>query len=101
MAIRKTNDGIEIIKHRFGVDPGTDPHVQAFADEFHVAQMIYDARCAAGKSQKELADSIGEAESVIVDIEAADYDGDSMSILRRIADALHMKLRLELVPADS
>jgi len=101
MATRKTKDGMEIIKHRFGVDPKSDPNVQAFAEGFRIAQMIYDARCAAGKTQKELAEAIGVTESVIADLEAADYDGDSLAMLRRIADALHMKLRLELVPTES
>ena len=31
MAIKKTIDGMEIIKRRFGIDPRTDPAVQAFA----------------------------------------------------------------------
>lgn len=92
---------MEIIKERFGVDPRTDPNVQAFAEGFRIAQMIYDAREAAGMTQKELADAIGVAESVIAELETADYEGDSLSMLRRIADALHMKLRVELVPAES
>jgi len=98
---KKTRDGMEIIKNRFGVDPRTDVHVQAFADDFHIAQMMYDARSAAGMTRKELAEAIGATESVIADLEEADYEGNSLSMLRRIADALHMKLRVELVPAES
>ncbi|MEX2309082.1 MAG: helix-turn-helix transcriptional regulator [Pirellulales bacterium] len=101
MATRKTNDGMEIIKRRFGIDPSTDPNVQAFAEDFRVAQMVYDARQAAGMTQKELAEAIGAAESVVAELEDADFEGDSLSMLRRIADALHMKLRIELVPAES
>jgi DNA-binding XRE family transcriptional regulator len=96
---KKTRDGIEIIKHRFGIDPKTDPNVQAFAEDFRIAQMIYVARCSAGMTQKQLAEAIGTAESTIADLEAADYEGESLTLLRRVADALHMKLRLELVPA--
>ena len=101
MATRKTNDGMEIIKRRFGIDPSTDPNVQAFAEDFRIAQMVYDARQAAGMTQKELADAIGVTETVIAELEDADYEGESLSMLRRIADALHMKLRVELVPAES
>lgn len=100
MATRKTRDGMEIIKQRFGIDPRTDPNVQALAEEFRTAQMVYDARRAAGMTQKQLADAVGVAESTITDLEEADYEGDSLSMLRRIADALHMKLRVELVPAE-
>jgi ribosome-binding protein aMBF1 (putative translation factor) len=99
MATRKTTDGMEIIKQRFGVDPATDEGVQAYADDFRIAQMIYDARQAAGLTQKELADAVGTAETVIADLEDADFEGEALSMLRRIADTLQMKLRIELVPA--
>jgi ribosome-binding protein aMBF1 (putative translation factor) len=92
---------LEIIKQRFGIDPRTDPNVQAFSELFRTAQMVYDARQAAGMSQKELADAVGTTESVIAGLEDANYEGDFLAMLRRIADALHMKLRVELVPAES
>ena len=101
MAINTTNDGLELIKQRFGIDLRTDPNVQALADEFKVAQMVYDARQAAGKTHKQLAESIGASEAEIVALEDADYDGDSLLMLRRIAVALNMKLRVELVPVDA
>lgn len=91
---------MEIIKKRFGIDPSTDAHVQAYAEDFRIAQMIYDARQAARLTQKELADAIGVTESIISNLEDADFEGNSLSMLRRIADALHMKLRVEFVPAE-
>jgi ribosome-binding protein aMBF1 (putative translation factor) len=97
---KKTNDGMEIIKQRFGIDPRIDARVQSFAEAFSVAQAVYDARVRAGMKQKELAEAIGTSESTIAALEAADYDGDPIAMLRRIAAALHMKLRLELVPAE-
>lgn len=101
MPTKRTNDGMEIIKKRFGIDPRTDENVQAYAEDFRIAQMIYDARQAAGLTQKELADAIGTAENVIAELEDADHEGESFTVLHRIADALHMKLRVELVPADA
>jgi len=101
MQTKRTNDGMEIIKMRFGIDPSTDENVQAFADDFRIAQMIFDARQAAGLSQKELADAIGTTEDVIAEIEDADHEGESFSMLRRIADALHMRLRVELVSVEN
>ena len=99
MAKRKsTRDGMEIIKHRFGVDPKSDPEVLQVAEDYRIAQMIYDARTAAGLTQQQLAESIGTTQSVISQLESADYEGHSLSMLRRIADVLHMKVRVEFVP---
>jgi ribosome-binding protein aMBF1 (putative translation factor) len=100
MSTKKSNDGMDIIKQRFGIDPRTDLDIQSFAEAFNVAQMVYDARERAGMTQKELAEAIGTTDSVVAALEAADYEGDSLAMLRRIAAALHMKLRLELVPAE-
>jgi ribosome-binding protein aMBF1 (putative translation factor) len=101
METNKTSDGMEIIKQRFGIDPRSDPKVQSLAEDFHIAQMVYDARQASGFSQVELANAIGTTEEVVDALENADFDGDSLSVLRRVADALHMKLRVELIPAES
>ena len=101
MATKNTRDAMEIIKRRFGVDPKSDPSVQAYAEDFCIAQMIYEARHAAGLTQKELAAAIGTTQSVISQLEDADYQGHSLSMLRRIADALHLKLRVELTPAET
>jgi transcriptional regulator with XRE-family HTH domain len=91
---------MDIIKHRFGIDPRTDANIQAFAEDFRIAQAVYDARQAAALSQQQLAEAIGVAESAVADLEEADYEGDALSMLRRIAEALHMKLRVELVPVE-
>jgi ribosome-binding protein aMBF1 (putative translation factor) len=98
MATKKTRDAMEIIKRRFGIDPRRDPKVQAFAEDFRIAQVIYDARKTAGMTQKELARAIGTTQSVISQLEDADYRGHSMSMLRRIASALGMRVEMRLVP---
>jgi ribosome-binding protein aMBF1 (putative translation factor) len=100
MAKKTTRDGMEIIKRRFGIDPRRDPRVQSYADDYRIAQMIYDARTAAGLTQSKLAKAIGTTQSVISQLESADYEGHSLTMLRRIADALRLKVKIELVPAD-
>lgn len=65
----------------------------------HVSRLIYDARTAAGLTQKELAQLVGSKQPVIAKLEDADYDGHSLSMLRRIAEALQMKLCIDFVPA--
>jgi ribosome-binding protein aMBF1 (putative translation factor) len=97
----KTSDAVEILKRKTGIDPDTDPEMLQIAEDYRVAQMIYDARHAAGLTQQELAEAIGTTQSVISQLEDADYEGHSLSMLRRIADALHLKLRVELVPAKT
>lgn len=88
---------MEIIKRRFGVDPRTDPRVQAFADDFRIAQMIYDARNAAGMSHEQLANAVGTTADVISQLEDADYERQSLALLRRIAEQLDLKLHVELI----
>jgi ribosome-binding protein aMBF1 (putative translation factor) len=97
----KTSDAVEILKRKTGIDPDTDPEMLQIAEDYRVAQMIYDARHAAGLTQQELAEAIGTTQSVISQLEDADYEGHSLSMLRRIADALHRKLCVELVPAKT
>ena len=59
--------------------------------------MIYRARKATGLTQQELADRVGTTQSVISDLESAEYQGDSMPMLRRIAAGLGMVLHVPLL----
>lgn len=64
----------------------------------HVARLIYDARTTAGLTQQQLADLIGTAQPNIARLEAADYEGHSLTMLRRIAEALNQRLEVRFVP---
>jgi predicted transcriptional regulator len=64
-----------------------------------ISRMIYDARMAAKLTQKQLADRIGTTQSVISRLESSDYDGHSLGILQRIAEALGQKLELRFSAA--
>ena len=63
-----------------------------------VAKAIYDARTAAELTQEELADRIDTKQPVISQLEDADYEGHSLSMLKRIADALDQRLKIRFVP---
>ena len=65
-----------------------------------LAQLIYDARAKARLTQADLAKLIGTRQSVISRLEDADYEGHSLSMLRRIADALGKRLEVRLVSAS-
>jgi DNA-binding XRE family transcriptional regulator len=94
---KKTTDALDIIRGETGVDPRTDPSVHAYRRPFEIAQMIYDARTAAGLTQQQLADLIGTKQPVISQLESADYEGQSLAMLERIAEALHLEVQLRLV----
>jgi transcriptional regulator with XRE-family HTH domain len=55
---------------------------------------------AAGLTQQQLAERIGTTPSVISRLESADYRGHSLSMLRRIADALGKRVELRFVDAS-
>ncbi len=69
----KTSDAVEILKRKTGIDPDADPEMLQIAEDYRVAQIIYDARHAAGLTQQQLADAIGATQSVISQLEDADY----------------------------
>ena len=93
-------DAVEILDDLFGDTPGYRQGVSDAAQNLHIASLIYEARTAAGLSQKQLADKIHSRQSVISRLEDADYDGHSLSMLRRVASALGLMLEIKLLPAE-
>ena len=81
---------------------GKDPAQQAAMEEHQanaeVAQQVYDLRSKAGLSQRALAKRVGTTASVICRLEDADYDGHSLSMLRRIAAALNKRVVISFLP---
>jgi predicted transcriptional regulator len=59
-----------------------------------IARLLYDMRTEAGLTQEQLAELVGTTQSVISRLEDSDYDGHSLSMLNRIAEAMHKKLSL-------
>lgn len=97
----KTSDAIEILKRRTGIDPDTDTEMVKISEDLRVAQMIYDARSEAGLTQKELAKAAGTTQSVISQLESAEYKGHSLSMLERIGKALNKRVEVRFVPIAS
>jgi len=50
----------------------------------------------AGLSQKELAQIVGTSQQQISRMESPSYEGHSLSMLRRVAEALNAELRVEI-----
>lgn len=96
----KTDDALKIIDAMIGDDPELRQMIAEETLNAQIARMVYDARKQAGLTQKELADLVGTRQSVIARLEDADYEGHSLSMLRRIAAALHKRVEIHLVPAE-
>ena len=82
---RTTTDAVEILHRR---DIEGKPEMEAVLEEegkAEVARLVYDLRAQAGLTQKELAQRVGTTASVISRLEDADYNGHSLTMLRRIA----------------
>jgi ribosome-binding protein aMBF1 (putative translation factor) len=96
---RTTSDALEIIDKKI---VGDDAEMRSLVEEAtlnaQVAQSIYDARQRAGLTQTQLGKLVNTTQSVISQLENADYEGHSLSMLRRIAAALHMRVEMKLVP---
>src|SRR2546421_8886747 len=93
-----TCDAAEIMDIEFGDGPGYGELVSEQRVRSEAARAIYDARIAAGLTQKQLAELVGTRQSVISRLEDADYDRHSLAILDRIASALHMRVEVRFVP---
>ena len=95
----KTTDALKILDQMIGDDADMQQMIAEETLHAHVARMIYEARTAAGLTQKELAASVGTKQPVIARLEDADYEGHSLSMLQRIAAALGKRLDIHLIPA--
>jgi ribosome-binding protein aMBF1 (putative translation factor) len=80
-------------------NPRAEDLYETYGAEADVAQQVYDLRVAARLTQQQLAERIGTTPSVISRLESADYRGHSLSMLRRIAEALGKRVELRFVDA--
>jgi ribosome-binding protein aMBF1 (putative translation factor) len=94
----KTKDALKILDQVIGDDPELGALIEKETINLQVARMIYDARTAAGLSQKALAELIQTKQPVIARLEDADYEGHSLTMLQRIAEALDQRLEVRLTP---
>ena len=96
---RKARDATKILDHLTGEDSELREMIAEEALNARVARMIYEARTRAGLTQAHLAELIATKQPVIARLEDADYEGHSLSMLQRIAEALGQRLEVSFVPA--
>lgn len=96
--MRKTKDALKILDPVIGDAPELRALIEKETINLQIARLIYDARKAAGLSQKALADLVKTKQPVIARLEDADYEGHSLSMLQRIAGALNQQLEVRFTP---
>jgi ribosome-binding protein aMBF1 (putative translation factor) len=87
-----------ILRSMIGDAPDVVSKYEVAQINYEIAQMIYDAREAAGMTQAQLAAAIGTTQSVISRLEDADYNGHSLQMLRRVAKATGRRVEIRFVP---
>jgi DNA-binding XRE family transcriptional regulator len=97
---KSTSDAVEILHRRFyeGKPARLKNLEEARANE-EIAHKIHELRVTASLTQTQLAKLIGTTASVICRLEDADYEGHSLSMLKRIAAAVDKRVEIRFVPA--
>lgn len=94
----KTSDALELIHRRFFEGrPERLAELEEAHAEAEVARKIHALRKQAGLTQSQLAKLVDTTASVISRLEDADYEGHSLSMLRRIAAALNKRVEIRFV----
>lgn len=96
---RKTSNASRILARITGRKSVVREAIETHKLNTSVAEMILAAREKAGLTQGQLAKLVGTTQSVISRLEDADYDGHSLTMLRRIAEAMDHRVEVRLVAA--
>jgi len=95
---RRTTDAVEILTQRyFAGRKDLGERYEQEAANLEVARKLYELRTQAGLTQRQLAKLVGTSPSAICRLEDADYEGHSLSMLRRIAAALSKRVEIRFV----
>ena len=97
---RTTTDALEILHGRYYRGrPERQAALDKTREDMEVGRLLCALRTKAGLSQRDLAKLVGTSASVICRLEDADYDGHSLSMLRRIAAVMNRRVELRFVAA--
>jgi len=95
---KHTSDAVEILQRRYYEGkPGRIADLEQQRADDQIARQIYDLREKAGMTQRRLAELVGTTPSVISRLEDSEYDGHSLTMLKRIAAALNKKVEVRFV----
>jgi transcriptional regulator with XRE-family HTH domain len=82
-------------------DPAFAARFERAGEAWDVALQVAALRQQAGLSQKELAKLLKTSQQQISRLESPGYEGHSLSMLRRVADVLHARVRIVFEPGAS
>lgn len=92
----KTSNALKILKRRREKDPELQKFYEEEKTNLSAALAIRKAREEAGLTQEELAKKVETTQSVISRLEDADYEGHTLNMLHRIAEALHRRVIIKM-----
>lgn len=98
----KSSDALCFLRDRYvGDDPERVASYEAAVANAEIARDIHQLRNQAGLTQAQLAARVGTTASVICRLEDAEYEGHSLSMLRRIAAAVGKRVEVRFVEATA
>lgn len=92
----KTRNFADVIRRKLAKSPDLAEAVERERFNADIASQIYEARKEANLTQAQLADRVGTHQSVIARLEDADYDSHSLTMLKKIAEALGKRVSVSL-----
>jgi len=95
---KTTSDAIEILHRRYYAGkPDRIFQLEEARAEDELARKIYKLREQAGLTQARLAKMVGTTASVISRLEDSDYEGHSLTMLKRIAAAVNKRVEIRFI----
>ena len=99
--LNTTTNAVKILDQMAGDDREMRAMLEEEREKSRIARMIYDARISVGLTQEELAARVGTRLWVIARLEDADYGGNMLDMLARIAQCLDQRVEARLVPRQA
>ena len=95
---KATSDAVEIIHRRYyDGKPARLAQLEEARAEDQLARKLYELREQAGLTQEQLAQLVGTTASVISRLEDSDYEGRSLTMLKRVAAAMNKRVEIRFV----
>ena len=95
----RTSDALVLMEELTGKSQEMADLVEQERANLDMGRKIYELRTKAKLSQAALARKVGTTQSVISRLEDADYDGQSLAMLRRIASSFDKRVEIRFLPS--
>ena len=96
---KSTSNAVEILHRRYYKGkPERISQLEKARAEDELARKIFELREQAGLTQERLAKMVGTTASVISRLEDSDYEGHSLTMLKRIAAAVDKRVEIRFLP---